>query len=128
METRVVGSYRFILDFSQPIYEQLVQQFRQMLAKGEIELGSKLPSVRDFAVQMKINPSTVVRAYQELERDGLCEKRRGQGTFITSSADQVAGLRREMAENALESFVEVLKILGVTQEEAQKMIAGVEWK
>ncbi|TCP68796.1 GntR family transcriptional regulator [Baia soyae] len=128
METRVVGSYRFILDFSQPIYEQLVQQFRQMLAKGEIELGSKLPSVRDFAVQMKINPSTVVRTYQELERDGLCEKRRGQGTFITSSASQVSELRKEIAEGALGSFVRTLQILGVTREEAQKMIAEVDWK
>ncbi|GIM45547.1 GntR family transcriptional regulator [Collibacillus ludicampi] len=128
METRTVGHMQFVLDLSLPIYEQMVNQIQRMIARGEVELGMKLPSVRDMAVQLKINPSTVVRAYQELEREGLCEKRRGQGTFITSSQAKVEEVKKQLAAEALHSFIENMRSLGITKELAQKWLEEAEWE
>lgn len=76
-ETGGVVFFRFRIDFSQPLYEQILDQMRSSIAKGEIGLGEKMPSVRELAQELRMNPNTVMRAYQELERDGLTEKRRG---------------------------------------------------
>ncbi|MDN4592845.1 GntR family transcriptional regulator [Polycladomyces subterraneus] len=128
METRTVGGMQFVLDLSLPIYEQIVNQMQRMIARGEVELGMKLPSVRDMAVQLKINPSTVVRAYQELEREGLCEKRRGQGTFITSSQEKVEEVKKKLAAEAVQNFIQNMRSLGITKEMAQKWLEEAEWE
>jgi GntR family transcriptional regulator len=82
-------------------YLQLVEQVRQALRMGHLEPGDRLPTVRDVAESMAINPNTVLKAYRELELEGLVEGRPGQGTFVLRSlagpslASQ-AGLRREL--------------------------------
>lgn len=128
METRTVGDMQFVLDLSLPIYEQIVNQMQRMIARGEVELGTKLPSVRDMAVQLKINPSTVVRVYQELEREGLCEKRRGQGTFITSSQAKVEEVKKKLAAEALQNFIQNMRSLGIPKELAKKWLEEAEWE
>jgi GntR family transcriptional regulator len=104
--------FAFSLDFSQPLYEQVIAQMRQVIVRGEIGLGEKIPSVRELAQLLKINPNTVMRAYQELEREGLTEKRRGQGTFITSSFERVQAVRQSFAEQYMAEFVSNMKNLG----------------
>src|SRR5829696_3813164 len=66
-------------------YMQLVQQVRQALRVGMLEPGDQLPRVREVAESLAINPNTVLKAYRELEHDGLVEGRPGQGTFVTRS-------------------------------------------
>ncbi|WEG10908.1 GntR family transcriptional regulator [Pullulanibacillus sp. KACC 23026] len=117
MEHYQVGSLPFSIDLSQPLYEQILDQIRSLVAKGELELGAKIPSVRELAQSLKINPNTVMRAYQELERDGLTEKRRGQGTFITASADQVKGFREDLALQTIEEFLTKMSNLGYSRDE-----------
>ena len=68
-------------------YMQLVQQVRQALRTGLIESGDQLPKVREVAEALAINPNTVLKAYRELEREGLVEARRGLGTFVRRSLD-----------------------------------------
>jgi GntR family transcriptional regulator len=128
METRVVGSLTFNIDFSIPLCEQIVDQIRHAVARGEIALGTKLPSVREMAQKLKINPSTVVRAYLELEHEGLCEKRRGQGTFITTSEGKVADLKFKLAQEAITNFIQMMRQLGIDQETAQQWLKEAEWK
>lgn len=65
-----------------PIYRQLVDQVRQAVASGVLRAGDKLPSVRDLAIELAVNPNTVAKAYQELEREGVIETPRGRGSFI----------------------------------------------
>lgn len=65
-----------------PIYRQLVDQVRQAVASGVLRAGDRLPSVRDLAIELAINPNTVAKAYQELEREGIIETPRGRGSFI----------------------------------------------
>lgn len=65
-----------------PLYAQLVERLRAAIAAGEIVAGEALPSVRQLAVRLRLNPGTVVQAYRELERTGLVELRQGSGTFV----------------------------------------------
>ncbi|MBA4493888.1 GntR family transcriptional regulator [Paenactinomyces guangxiensis] len=127
MEKKKVGPLIFQLDLSLPIYEQVMKQIKLAVARGEVELGTKIPSVRELAQQLKINPSTVVRAYLELERDGLCEKRRGQGTYITTSPERVLQVKKGLAADAITSFVETMKALGVSRETAEQWIKEAKW-
>lgn len=65
-----------------PIYEQIIESIREMVVKGVLKPSDKLPSVREMAKEMTLNPNTVQKAYQELERQGLICTVRGRGTFI----------------------------------------------
>lgn len=88
----------------QPIYQQIVDEVRRGRVLGTLAPGDALPSVRQLAADLGINPNTVKQAYRELEREGLVLMRRGQGTFVTDLA--VNGAERELmlrsiAEGAL---------------------------
>ena len=65
-----------------PPYLQIVQQVRQALRMGVLKVGDQLPSVREVVAATAINPNTVLKAYRDLEREGLVEARAGQGTFV----------------------------------------------
>ncbi len=65
-----------------PIYLQVVQQVKHRVACGELKPGERLPSVRDLAEQLQVNPNTIAKAIVELEREGIVETRRGSGTYI----------------------------------------------
>jgi GntR family transcriptional regulator len=122
VDERQVGSLTFYLDLSQPLYEQILQQMRSAIAKGEIALGEKIPSVREMAHALKVNPNTVSHAYQELERDGLTETRRGQGTFITTSQERVDRFRTELAQRIVEEFLEKMQGLGYSWDEIERWV------
>lgn len=68
-----------------PIYQQLVEGLKRDLALGLVRPGERLPPVRELAALTSLNPNTIARAYQEMERQGLVETRRGRGTFIAAS-------------------------------------------
>ena len=65
-----------------PSYLQIVQQVRQALRMGALDVGDQLPSVREVVAAVAVNPNTVLKAYRDLEREGLVEARAGQGTFV----------------------------------------------
>ena len=65
-----------------PSYLQIVQQVKHALRLGLLEVGDQLPTVREVVAQITINPNTVLKAYRDLEREGLVESRPGQGTFV----------------------------------------------
>ena len=69
----------------EPIFEQVVFQVKGLVARGDLRDGDRLPSVRELAKQIAINPNTVIRAYESLERNGLIVKRQGAGCFITAN-------------------------------------------
>jgi GntR family transcriptional regulator len=79
-------SFRFRLDLHSgvPVYRQIVDQVRGGVASGALTVGDQLPTVRQLAVDLSINPNTVVRAYRELEFGGLLETHQGTGTFISA--------------------------------------------
>lgn len=68
-----------------PVYAQLAAQVLSAIGRGDLRAGEQLPSVRDVATALGVNPNTVNRAYSELERDGVVATRRGRGTFVSGS-------------------------------------------
>lgn len=78
--------FRIVLDLHSgvPVYRQIIDQVRGALASGALRAGDQLPTVRQLAVDLEINPNTVVRAYRELELGGLLETQQGTGTFISA--------------------------------------------
>lgn len=87
-----------------PIYVQIVDEIRRALVVGALEPDDPLPSVRELAGELRVNPNTVQQAYRELERDGLAYVRRGRGTFVAErdvDDDERRRLRRQVAERAL---------------------------
>src|SRR5215472_14561773 len=89
--------FRFRLDLHSgvPVYRQVIDQVRGGVAAGALAVGDQLPTVRQLAVDLAINPNTVVRAYRELELGGLLETHQGTGTFI--SAQKIRGGNEERA-------------------------------
>ncbi len=89
---------------NRPIYVQIMDEIRRGMATGALVSGDPLPSVRQLAASLKVNPNTVAQAYRELEREGLAYVQRGQGTFVGSSRqidDDRKALGLELAQRSL---------------------------
>ena len=84
-------------DPNRPIWLQVMTELKTDMATGKRLPGTRLPGGRDLAVQYGINPNTAARVYQELEKEGLCETRRGMGTYVTENAEHISNVRQEMA-------------------------------
>jgi GntR family transcriptional regulator len=78
-----------------PIWEQIVAQVTFAIASGVLEVGTLIPSVREVAVRLVVNPNTVAKAYQELERRCVVESRRGKGMEVTADAPELCRLQRQ---------------------------------
>jgi GntR family transcriptional regulator len=91
------NGFRFQLDLhsGMPVYRQIMDQVRGGIASGALTAGDQLPTVRQLAVDLEINPNTVVRAYRELELGGLLETHQGTGTFISAQKMKRADAQRE---------------------------------
>ena len=91
------NGFRFQLDLHSgvPAYRQIIDQVRGGIAAGQLTAGDQLPTVRALAVDLAINPNTVVRAYRELEFGGLLETQQGTGTFITAQKMKRADAERQ---------------------------------
>ena len=105
-----------------PIWLQVVNRIKGSIATGAIGPGEKLPGGRDLAVRFSINPNTAARVYQELERAGLCETRRGMGTYVTGDPERIAQLRIRMASDAAGRYLRDLKNLGLSREDAVRLL------
>lgn len=77
-----------------PIYLQVMQQIKYLVASGRLQPGDELPSIRALAEELIVNPNTIARAYRELEIEGVVEKRRTAGTFISDSGSPIARKER----------------------------------
>lgn len=102
----------------QAIYLQIVEQVRLQVARAELEGGRRLPSVRELALTLRINPNTVARAYRELERDGVVVKQHGRGVFVAEhKATLSAAQRRRQLNSHLDTLLVAAWQIGVTPEE-----------
>src|SRR3954471_19559264 len=116
-------SFRLDLASGMPVYRQIIDQVLGGMAAGTLTAGNQLPTVRQVAVDLSINPNTVVRAYRELEIRGVLETQQGTGTFISQQKvkhDEVER-RRQLAELVSE-FVSRAGAAGFTIEELQEQL------
>ena len=109
-------------DDRSPIYRQLADRFRDLIIDGVFQNGDSLPSVRQVASEQQINPLTVSKAYQLLVNDGLVEKRRGLGMYVSEGATErlVEDERRGFLDNELPAFRDKAERLGFTLEQLIK--------
>lgn len=114
-----------------PIYEQVRDSLRQLILSGAIAPGEKLPSVRELAASLAINPNTIQRSYRELEHLGLIYTVAGKGAFAAEDGSAAQRRRDELLEE-LTRVSRELKTLGLTEEEAvlpiYKVFRGEESK
>lgn len=91
------GRVQFSIDLHSgvPVYRQLIDQVRAGIASGSLTAGDQLPTVRQLAVDLEINPNTVMRAYRELELGGLLETHQGTGTFISNKKMEKKSAERD---------------------------------
>ncbi len=78
-----------------PFYRQIIEQVKFAVSRGELQAGSQLPTVRQLAVDLSINPNTVIRAYREMEIEGLLETHQGSGTFVRHQKFEIDDLERQ---------------------------------
>lgn len=107
---------------SKPIYEQLAERINRQIVRQEIKAGEKLMSVREMAIQSGVNPNTVQRTYSKLERMGIVETRRGQGTFVTEKQEVLTQLREKLKREYLSTFIHDMQEMGFSK---QEMIEGL---
>ena len=107
-----------------PIYLQIMDLIKMDIVTGKLKATDKLPSVREMAVNLKVNPNTLQRSYQELERLGIVYTQRGMGTFVGEEKNMVEDLKKEMAKEVIDSFILRMKSLGFTDSEIIKSVSS----
>ena len=115
------------MDFNEnlPIYIQIMNLVKGKMVSGEINGGDKLPSVRELSKELKVNPNTIQRTYQELEREGLVFTQRGMGTFAAEDKEVIKELKKSMAADVVNGFLMEMKKLGFSPNEIMDIIS--EW-
>ena len=122
MGVMYIVTARSVFDESIPIYIQIMDMIKQRICAGQLSMGDKLPSVRDMAGELMVNPNTVQRAYQELEREEMVFTQRGMGTFVTRDKDKIDTVREELASRLVQQFVEGMFGLGFEEEQIKRCV------
>jgi GntR family transcriptional regulator len=107
-----------IIDYKdrRPIYEQVEERFQDLILKGGLKPQEQLPSVRNLAIELSINPNTIQRAYMELERKGFIYTVKGRGSFISDTEHLLDVKKNELIED-LHLFLKEAKELGIGKEQ-----------
>src|SRR5689334_1536489 len=106
-----------------PIYRQIVNQVKYLVAAGRLAPGEELPPIRTLAEQLVVNPNTVARAYLELERAGIVNKRHGSGTYVSDSGSPLKRAeRRRVLSERIDALLAEARHLQVELEEVVQLI------
>lgn len=104
-----------------PIYEQIIERFEQLILCGALENNAPMPSVRSLAMELSLNPNTIQRAYQELERAGYIYTIKGKGSFVSEISQNADRKRQEVKKEMIAGIRKAL-LAGITPEELRQML------
>ncbi len=106
------------------IFLQIADSITDKVVSGEFPVGKKIPSVRDLASQMGVNPNTIMRTYSELQAMNIIENQRGIGYFVNEDAQKIIlqGKREEFFQQVLPEFIKQAQLIGISTEELKKHI------
>lgn len=112
-----------VLDYQdrRPLYEQIVEKFQMLILSGAMPPDSRLPSVRQLAMELSINPNTIQRAYMELEQQGLVYPVKGKGSFVSSNIDMIQK-QKEMLKGELKEVIWKARAMGIRKEECLEWV------
>lgn len=105
-----------------PIWQQLKEQIAVGIVTGQFPPGSRLPSVRELAVDAGVNPNTMQRALTELERDGLAKSMGTIGRVVTEDREKINELRKVIAQDVIKQYLSGMNRLGFSAEDAVKVL------
>ena len=106
-----------------PIYVQVVNQIKFLIASGRLSAGEELPPIRVLAAQLLINPNTVARAYRELETAGIVEKRRTAGTYVSDQGSPLAKRERvKILSERIDTLLAEASHMGISLDEILKLV------
>ena len=120
----------FIFDNERPIYVQLKEQIKVLIISGYFNLGSRLPSVRELALTIKVNPNTIQKALSELEDEKLIFTERTNGKYVTNDSNLIEAVKRDLAKEKVFKYLNDMSSIGITFEEAciyLQELGGKKW-
>jgi GntR family transcriptional regulator len=119
---------RLDLSDAAPIWSQIEEGIRRLVASGALKPGAPVPSVRELASELRINPATVARGYQRLVDDGILTTRRGDGTYVADAPPAMSKAERaRILREAATRYASLAATLGVDEEDATDALHAV-WK
>lgn len=113
-------------DSSMPIYTQLVYKIELAIVSGEFVRGQRLSAVRDMAAEAGVNPNTMQRAFQELERQGLVYTQRSNGRYVTEDMTVIENTKQALARENIKSFMDSMRRIGYSREEIIRLLESSE--
>ncbi|WP_312349437.1 GntR family transcriptional regulator [Actinomyces sp.] len=111
------------VDDARPIWVQLVVEFRRRISTGQWAPGSRIPSVRELALEMGVNPNTVQRALGELDRESLTLTERTAGRFVTQDRSAIDAAREALAATTTDTYIDSVAGIGLGLEDATRLLA-----
>ncbi len=112
----------YIFDNERPIYIQLVEIIRIQIVSGKFQKGQKIPSVRELALTMKVNPNTMQKALAELENEKLIYTERTNGKYVTEDESLVEKVKKELAKEKVNNYLNSMNDIGISYDEAIKYL------
>ncbi len=114
----------FIANEREPVYLQIVRFIKQKIVREELKPGDIIPSRREMAVQIKVNPNTVQKAYKEMEDMGIIDTIKSYQSTITKDEKIISNIRAELIKESMEYFMENMKAINVDKEEIIQIITN----
>ncbi|PTQ84002.1 GntR family transcriptional regulator [Trichococcus patagoniensis] len=111
-----------IFDKRSPVYEQIIEMYKQKIVSGDFQPGQEIPSRRELATQLKVNPNTVQRAYKEMEGLDLIFTDGNSLSRITENQAKIQSLRQGILEDALLSFIDTVRTVGMEDEAVLQLV------
>jgi GntR family transcriptional regulator len=115
-------SFQLRADSGVPAYLQLVQQVRQAVRMGVLEVGDKLPTVKEVVAEVAVNPNTVLKAYRELEHEGIVQGRQGVGTFVSRRPQGPPPGTQSRLGRSLLKWVESARMAGLDDDAIEALL------
>lgn len=112
----------YIFDNQRPIYIQLVEMIRIDIVSGKFKKGQRLPSVRELALLMKVNPNTMQKALAELENENLIYTERTNGKYVTDDDKLIEKAKKELAKEMVNNYLNSMKSIGINYDSAVKCL------
>ncbi len=112
----------YIFDNERPIYIQLVEMIRTYIVSGKFKKGERLPSVRELALAMKVNPNTMQKALVELENEKLIYTERTNGKYVTEDDKLIGKIKKQLAQEKVNNYLNSMENIGISYELAVKYL------
>ncbi len=112
----------YVFDNERPIYIQLVEMIRIAIVSGKFKKGEKLPSVRELALNMKVNPNTMQKALVELENEKLIYTERTNGKYVTQDEKLIEKAKKELAMEKVNNYLNSMKSIGISYDSAVRYL------